>query len=405
MPTRRDVLKTGAGLAVLSALPMVAGRAHAVAVSGPSFGTRNTLGSPPSDYTDVRNGLGCLISRNGVKWSNFEAIQGSYKFGNLDRMIDNCQTAGLKVLIPIHGPKPDWAGGGSGAPLGANLTSYVNACRAIANRYRDRAAVEAYEIWNEPSIQGWTAEQYITVINAVAPAIKAADPNVLVAGPTINTSPIGRQTAWASAVLSNSQAKANLDVFTAHMYCHPAAGCAPEVGDTTAKPFEARITAFLTTLANAGFDKPFWITEMGWQTAGTPPANTTAEQARYIVRGAVILRAHDVRVYQFEYKGDMGLVGKPSYAAYATLNHIVGNGLTSLDRVSHPTAWVYRFTRSALPTGYILWTVSGTANVVLTGLTATVRRTTISGGQTIVSTSGGQLTVVAGIYPIYIENI
>jgi hypothetical protein len=385
---------------------MVAGRAHAVAVSGPSFGTRTTLGSPPSVYTDVRNGLGCLINRNGIQWANFEATQGSYNFGNVDRMVDSCQAAGLKVLIPITGPKPNWAGGGFSALTGAILASYVNACRAIANRYRDRAAVEAYEIWNQPNFSffgNWTAAQYIEVINAVAPAIKAADPNVLVAGPAMSQLPAdpGSPGTFASGILANAQAKANLDVFTGHAYCRPAA---PEIGTSSRGPFDPRIANSLTKLANAGFNKPLWATEMGWRTAGSP-ANTLAEQARYIVRGAVIIRARGVRVYQFEYQGDHGLVGKPSYAAYRTLNRIVGNGLTSLNRVSHPTAWVYRFTRSALPTGYILWTVSGTANVVLTGLTATVRRTTISGGQTIISTSGGQRTVVAGIDPIYIENI
>jgi hypothetical protein len=131
MPSRRDVLKTGAGLAVLSALPMVAGRAHAVAVSGPSFGTRTTLGRPASVYSDVRNGLGCLIDRNGIQWANFEATRGSYRFDNLDRMVDNCQAAGLRVLIPITGPKPDWAGGGFSAPTGAILASYLT-CRFSA---------------------------------------------------------------------------------------------------------------------------------------------------------------------------------------------------------------------------------------------------------------------------------
>jgi hypothetical protein len=212
----------------------------------------------------------------------------------------------------------------------------------------------------------------------------------------------GSAGTFASGILANAQAKANLDVFTGHAYCRPAA---PEIGTSSRGPFDPRVAASLTKLANAGFNKPFWVTEMGWTTVGTPGPNTTAEQARYIVRGAVIIRARGVRVYQYSYRGDYGLVGKPSYAAYRTLNRIVGNGLTSLNRVSHPTAWVYRFTRSALPTGYILWTVSGTANVVLTGLTATVRRTTMSGGQTTVSTSGGQRTVVAGIDPLYIENI
>lgn len=405
MPTRRDILRTGVGLTGLLALPMVAGSAHAAAVSGPSFGTRTRPGSPASVYTDIRNGLGCLTIRNGVVWASFEATRGSYNFGNLDRTVDSCQAVGLKVLIPITGPKPDWAGGGFSAPTGAILADYMNACRAIANRYRDRAAVEAFEIWNEPDVQGWTAAQYITVLNAVAPVIKAANPNVLVAGPTITTSPTGTQTAWASAVLSDSNAKANLDVFTAHMYC---TGAAPEVGRTNAPflRFEPRIAAFLTTLANAGFNKPFWITETGWTTASSN-ASTPAEQARYIVRGVVILRAYGVRVYQFEYSdGPGGLLGKPSYAAYATLNRIVGNGLTSLTKVNHPTAWVYKYTRATLPTGYILWAISGTDNVVLTGLTATVRRTAISGdSQIIVPTSGGQLTVVAGIDPIYIENI
>jgi hypothetical protein len=390
-------------------LPGVQEGAHAkeVAVSGPSFGTRTMPGAPPSDYDDVRNGLGCRIIRNAVPWSDFEATKGSYNWDSLDRTIDKVRAAGLKVLIPITGPQPDWAGGGHGAPSGVNLTSFVDLCRAIAYRYRGRPFIEAYEIWNEPNGHGpaeaWTPAQYITVINAVTPAIKSADPNVLVAGPALATLPADGR--FARAILADAQASANLDIFTAHAYCRPAA---PEVGTSLRGPFDPRIAASLTVLANAGFNKPFWITEMGWQTAGSPAFfNTLAEQARYIVRGAIIIRAHGVRVYQFEYNGtrDAGVLGKPSYAAYKTLNGTVGKGLTSLTRVTHPTAWVYKFTRATLPIGYVLWTVSGTANVTLTGLKATVRRTTMSGTSSIVSTTGGKWTEVAGIDPLYIENI
>lgn len=408
MPTRRDVVKAGAGLALLSALPGVQRSAHSkeVAVSGPSFGTRIGLKSPPSEYIDVKNGLGCRIIRSGVHWSDFEATKGSYNFGDLDRMIANCQAAGLKVLIPITGPQPSWASGDLGAPSGENLTSYVNACRAIATRYRRRASVEAYEIWNEPNGHGpdanWSAKEYITVINAVAPAVKAADPDVLVAGPAMAQLPADG--TFAPGILANAQAMVNLDVFTGHAYCRPAA---PEIGTSIRAPFEPRIAASLTMLANAGFKKPFWVTEMGWRTTGAVNFLTSlADQARYIVRGAIVIRAHGVRVYQFEYNGNLGsgMLGKPSYAAYKTLNRIVGEGLTSLTKVTHPTAWVYKFTRATRPIGYVLWTVSGTANVTLTGLTAKVRRTSISGMSSLVPTSGGRLQVTGTIDPVYIEN-
>jgi hypothetical protein len=147
MPTRRDVLKAGGGLAVLSALPMPAESADAqdvavqVAVSGPSFGTRAPSVTPGSDYADIKNKLGCPIVRNSVQWSNLEASRGSYNGGNLDRTVDACQTVGLRILIPISGPKPGWAGGDFGPPLGADLASYVRVCREIAMRYRGRGTV------------------------------------------------------------------------------------------------------------------------------------------------------------------------------------------------------------------------------------------------------------------------
>lgn len=408
MPSRRDVIKTGAGLAILSLLPGGLGSADAqeALVSGPSFGTSNKLDSPRSEYIDIKNGLGCRIVRSSVHWSDIEATRGSYNWAGLDSLVNNCQAAGLKVLIPIAGPQPGWAGGGLGAPSGEILTSYVNLCRAIAARFRNKTAVEAYEVWNEPNGHGpdaaWSASKYIKVINAVAPAIKAADPNVLVAGPAMAGLLEG---TFAVGILNDAQAKANLDVFTAHAYCRPAA---PEVGTSIRAPFDPRVAASLTMLANAGYRKPFWVTEMGWRTAGAANfLNSLADQARYIVRGAIIIRAQGVRVYQHEYNGvlEEGMLGKPSYAAYKTLNRIVGNGLTSLTKITHPTAWVYKFTRAALPIGYVLWTVSGTANVTLTGLAARVRTTTISGISSIVSTARGKLQVAASIDPLYIENI
>ena len=92
------------------------------------------------------------------------------------------------------------------------------------------------------------------------------------------------------------------------------------------------------------------------------------------------------------------LAPKLSFGAWKYLCH---KPISGLQRVA-ATSPLWRYQHS---TGHILWTISGTVNVVLSNLPATVYKTTLFGVTTPVSTSGGSLTVTAGIDPIYIDTV
>jgi len=81
---------------------------------------------------------------------------------------------------------PTWAGVSGGAPLSAapaDPQEFASFMGALATRYKGE--IGAYEIWNEPNgYQFWSpapnAADYVALLKAAYPVIKAADPNAVV---------------------------------------------------------------------------------------------------------------------------------------------------------------------------------------------------------------------------------
>lgn len=117
-----------------------------------------------------------------VSWQDIEgAGKGQYDWTNLDRIVDQAQQHGLKLIVRVS-QDPDrqfWAG----SPPG-NAGDFATFLAAIASRYVGR--IQAYQVWNEPNLaREWGNKRpdpagYARMLKMSYSAIKKIDPNALV---------------------------------------------------------------------------------------------------------------------------------------------------------------------------------------------------------------------------------
>jgi hypothetical protein len=142
----------------------------------------------------------------------------SYDFSGVDPAVRDAEARGLKVLLSVNGPAPDWAEGpgrAADAPPGTwkpNPSDLADFLQALAARYNgsfdpDGAgpagtlpSADAVQVWNEPNEAPWLTPQfegktavaadfYRDMLNASYKSIKAVNPRMQVV--TGGTAPYG----------------------------------------------------------------------------------------------------------------------------------------------------------------------------------------------------------------------
>jgi hypothetical protein len=81
-----------------------------------------------------------------------------------DALVAGARRRGIKVLMTVSGPGPDWS---SGCPKGTprrntckpSTPEFERFVRAVGKRYR--TAVGTWSIWNEPNLDGWLRPQRV----------------------------------------------------------------------------------------------------------------------------------------------------------------------------------------------------------------------------------------------------
>ncbi len=238
------------------------------------------------------------LAEAGVEWVRVDigwsAIvgQGPYMISQwhvdlADRCVDLARARGLKVLGMLH-MTPGWANGGQGATTPpTNVNDYAWAARWVAEHFRGRVA--AWEVWNEPNLSDFwqgTVGQYVELLRAAYPAIKAGDPGALVlfAGVAHNDAPY-IQAAYAAG------AKGSFDVLATHPYQSPG-DLPPETPDDGSIYRLSHLPAVRQVMRQNGDDaKPVWFTELGWSAHDNWPGIadwqrgvTLEQQGDYLVR-------------------------------------------------------------------------------------------------------------------------
>ena len=276
--------------------------------------------------------LGASWVRVGAPWYAVQpnsAATDATALGELDRIVSDATSAGLRVLL-IGDQAPDWAGGGGATA--SNPAAYGAFLGVLAEHFRGRGPQgqsPAYEIMNEPDgLQDdgrtWaTPADYAHTACAAYRAVKAHDPSAVVAAGSLDV------TDWESWLRSSFDAGLRdcFDVLSAHPYT--------ELGVLR----EIRAVA-----ASAGAaDVPVWVTEFGYSTCTAlghscvdPPEQADQLVARLQelrrdypwVPVAIVYEAHDEpsnaakapeRAFGLFTRHGSELVAKPAVAALRTL--------------------------------------------------------------------------------------
>jgi hypothetical protein len=248
-------------------------------------------------YFDAALDLGGVMIRRDMRWAEMEPTKGTYDFVAHDRLTDEANARGVKLVATLGYGNP-WANTSSMGdeffpPTDPN--DFARWAGAVAARYRGK--VVAWEIWNEPN-NGWrfwkTAlsgdpAAYGALLDATSKAMHAADPQarVMFGGTVFTPQLIEGAMPWLEkAYASKPDLAASFDLMGLHTYMAYPPERAPEDGVLLDAPVEAKVQmhAWLLDRHGAG-SKGMWITELGWPVSGKVDQ---AAQARYTVRATLL---------------------------------------------------------------------------------------------------------------------
>ena len=269
-------------ITALSGSPANAQTLASTPVSGPSIGVQ--FHATWGDYSDAQRlelldkvaAAGLDYVRVDIGWAAFQedcaTCWSDWQIELVDFIVNEANARGIKVIGTLW-RTPDWANGGKGvlAPP-TNPADYGKFAGWMADRYRGRVA--AWEIWNEPNVDGFwegTVAQYVNLLQAAYPKIKAADPAAVVLAGAVahnDTDYLNR--------MYDAGAKGSFDAISTHPY-QGQSNLPPEEPDTGGDKFWllSHVAAVRSLMTGHGDgDKKIWFTEMGWSSH----ANTGGEE-------------------------------------------------------------------------------------------------------------------------------
>lgn len=150
-----------------------------------------------SDSIDAAAATGVGFIRRGIYFDQVHPEAGHFDFSATDHLVDDAERSGLKLIGCLFGTNSAFEDNGRGGiQTEAGRQAFADFAAAVAERYADKAIY--WEVWNEPNVRSfWRkdgmhnsepfAEEYVALVKAVVPAMRAKDPCcVVLAGSVSN---------------------------------------------------------------------------------------------------------------------------------------------------------------------------------------------------------------------------
>ena len=225
---------------------------------------------------------GVGIIRQTLDWSSIEVAPNSYDFTNFNQFVLSAARHNIRVL-PVLFNAPTFRRPASYnkkyTPFPKSNADFAKFAASVAETYgvggsfwRGRTDVPilpftSYQIWNEPNLPVYSggkpnAGQYVGLLKAATPAIKAVDPNADI----------------VTAGLPDSRlSKPNVFKYIQQMYAAGANGTFDTLGVNPYAPTAKSLISKLRKIRgimtkNGDADASLWVTELGWSDVGPKAA-------------------------------------------------------------------------------------------------------------------------------------
>jgi polysaccharide biosynthesis protein PslG len=247
-----------------------------------------------------------------VQWSDTESPKGTYNWDELDRIVNDCNAAGVNLMLSVV-RSPSWATA-AGMGLPDNPQDLQDFMKVLAGRYNGR--VKAYEIWNEVNLGNetgpahWHPEVYAQVLKAGYVGVKAGDPNAVVISGALTPTGVYNDAAIEDTYYldqlyqwNNGEIRNYFDVAGMHPYGYwnPPDSMYPvkqPSDQTTATEYRNHGSFYFRRIEDqravmekhGDAQKQVWVTEFGWcsdqREGGYVECinNSLQDQANYTVR-------------------------------------------------------------------------------------------------------------------------
>lgn len=389
------------------------------------------------DYTtakdlDQMQALGVTLVRRGFHWKRIEPTKGVYQFAADDEVMKLLRERGMRVIgvlalgSDVHGSVAKDDGRAAFARYAAALAEHYKADKVI------------WEIWNEPNTKtfwgsqgGGTkgnteeyAEQYVNLVKATVPAIRAVDPDAVIVGGSVSNL-WEKSYEWCGFAFAKGVLKTGIDGWSVHPY-------SPKLPEDYVAAYDT--VRDLMAKHGGPRDFPMMNSERGFPTsdekaegyAGGKTTRMQEYQAWLLVRQQLVdlsYGMHGTLYYEWKNaKEGFGIYNndKPSQASTALATLVTQlKGHRFAKRIACPQAhdWVLSFTGPGGSLKLVAWTaakegekldstephpvdlpVEATGQVAVAGITGVPSTLPVVNGRITVRLDGGPqyITVRAG---------
>ena len=287
-------------------------------------------------------GIGAI--RDEATWSSLERQKGRFIMSELHtKYVRSANAAGLDVMLILDYANRYYDDGDRPRSAEA-IEGFCRYAEFVVRHFGKD--VHLYEVWNEWDIgiglpkkydKGGLPEDYIKLLKAVYPRIKAIEPDAIVIAGGCTSGAVKR--GWFEKIIKLGALEYS-DAVSIHGYNYGAKF--PERSPETCSTWMTDVQKMLRKY-NKGKDVPFYVTEMGWPTHIGKRSTAPELSASYLARLYLLARTSPsfcgIWWYDFQDDGweaeynenNFGVVRpdltpKPHYYVMADISNLVGHG-------------------------------------------------------------------------------
>jgi hypothetical protein len=300
--------------------------------------------------------------RDEVGWSSLERTKGRLTMPErYDRYVRRAAELGLDVLLILDYANRFYDDGDRPRSAEA-IEGFARYAEFVVSHFGKD--VRLYEVWNEWDIgiglprkyrKGGSPEDYVKLLKAVYPRIKAADPRITVMAGGSTSGGVKR--GWLEQIVKLG-ALDYCDAISIHSYNYSAEF--PERSPEACSAWMTGVQKMLRKYKN-GLDVPFFVTEMGWPTHVTRGGTEPELSASYLARLYLLARtSHCFRgLWWYDFQDDgwrpeynennFGIVRpdltpKPAYHVVGDISGLVARGeYIGRLKTREENLWILRF--------------------------------------------------------------